>query len=176
MKALLNTGEILKRGCGHGRFEIKRRTNSLCSVASFAFRIKFKALRMAFKAPRDLVLTTLPRSFRVWDTQSKCAIRRCPRNLRWWKDSSVPPSNRRVGRGQGLGLADNPLHAKLLFFSLKKSIRLHQVLVAAHRIFDLCCGRWESFVEPCKPLVVAWGSNSLTMDITQAPCIGSVES
>ena len=62
------------------------------------------------------------------------------------------------------------------FFSLKKSIRLHQVLVAAHRIFDLCCGRWESFVEPCKPLVVAWGSNSLTMDITQAPCIGSVES
>lgn len=62
MKALLNTGEILKSSCGHGRFEIKRRTNSHCSAASFAFRIKFKALRMAFKALLGLVLTTLPRS------------------------------------------------------------------------------------------------------------------
>ena len=68
---------------GRGSFEIKQRTNRHCSLASFAFRIKFKALRMAFKALLDLVLATFPRSFRVWDIQSKCVIRRCPRNARW---------------------------------------------------------------------------------------------
>lgn len=62
MKALLNMWEKLKSYFGRGSFAIKHRTNSQRSLASFAFRIKFKALRMAVKALLDLVLATFPRS------------------------------------------------------------------------------------------------------------------
>ena len=50
-----------------------------------------------------------------------------------------------------------------------KSGKKHWLLVVAHGIFDIHCGMQDLQLQPVE-------SSFLTMDWTQAPCTGSMES
>ena len=176
MKALLNMGKILKSGCGHGQLEIKRRTNSHCSMASFAFRIKFKALRMSLKALVDLVLPTLPRSFRVWDTIKLCH-QEMPQKPRVVKRQFSPSKQQESWARPGPGSCRQSITSKgLFFFLLKKVFGCTRSYLRHTGFLILVAAGGNLTLLHANTQLWHVDSSSLPMDITQAPCTGSVES